>query len=71
MWISYRRLSVVVHVGLYEIHMPKHRNPQHIGLHEIHEVHKLLWQLAANDAGITFKSRTQAIDSIATTSRNR
>jgi len=43
MWISYRRLSVVVHLGLYEIQMPKHRNPQHIGLHEIHEVHKLLW----------------------------
>ena len=28
---------------LYEIHMPKHRNPQHIGMHEIHEIHKLLW----------------------------
>ena len=33
--------------------MPKDRNPQHIGLHEIHEAHKLLWYLAANDAGIT------------------
>jgi len=21
---------------LYEIHLPKHRNPQHLGLHEIH-----------------------------------
>ena len=26
--------------------MPKHRNPQHIGLHEIREIHKQLWQLA-------------------------
>ena len=31
------------HLGLYEIDMPKHQNPQRISLHEIHEVHKLLW----------------------------
>jgi len=35
-------LKIEIH-KMYEIHMPKHRNPQHIGLHEIHEVHKLLW----------------------------
>jgi len=46
------RLNIEIHEihKLYEIHLPKHRNPQHLGLgqHEIHcakvEIHTdLLW----------------------------